>query len=215
MLNISEYMYGNRKYREEFVSQNKEKFEALSEKGQNPKALFIGCVDSRVLPNLMTDTGPGEMLIVRNVGNFVPAVDRAEESSVASALEFAVKVLGVESVIVCGHTQCGAIYTIFSDLDTDRFPFLSGWLNQGMKLKEHIKKFHSIEERDEMLRLAEKESVKMQLDNLMTYEFIQEKVAKKQLELMGWLYDIKTGEIRYYDPKSDTFKTDDTIRITR
>jgi len=208
MLKISEYMYGNRAYQKKYVKKNDQKLEELAVKGQSPQALFIGCVDSRVLPNLITDTGPGDMLIVRNVGNFVSTLEESSsETSTASAIEFAVKVLKVKEIIVCGHTQCGAVYTIYSDLDAAAFPHLSQWLNHGEKVKEKVSKIDgNFQSRDAMLRTAEKVSVTVQLENLLTYPFVKEAVDEERLKLHGWIYDIQTGEISCYDPVEDTFK---------
>ncbi len=201
-------MYGNRAYQEKYVKKNDQKLEELAVKGQTPQALFIGCVDSRVLPNLITDTGPGDMLIVRNVGNFVATVEESsQETSTASAIEFAVKVLKVKEIIVCGHTQCGAIYTIYSDLDAAAFPHLSRWLAHGEKVKEKIaQQYTNFQSMDDMLRTAEKVSVSVQLENLFTYPFVKEAVEEGRLKLHGWIYDIQSGEISCYDPLEDTFK---------
>jgi len=208
MKKISEYMFGNRKYQESYVKENNHKLIELSEKGQQPKALFIGCVDSRMLPNLITDTGPGDMLVVRNVGNFVtPYSEDQSEHSVSSALEFAVKVLKVEEIIVCGHTQCGAIYTIYSELDSHAFTALSQWLSQGEILKKRIDALGlTFQDKDEMLRRAERESVKIQIENLLSYDFVREAVEAGSVKLHGWIYDIQSGAIHYYDEDEDLFK---------
>jgi carbonic anhydrase len=209
MRKISEYMYKNREFQENYVKNNNQKLVDLAQKGQTPQALFIGCVDSRMLPNLITDTGPGDMLIVRNIGNFVsPHDENKEDTSVASALEFAVKVLEVKEIIICGHTQCGAIYTIYSDLDRSTFPYLSSWLTQGEKLKIHIDEtYGKFDSREMLLRTAEKASVQLQLENLLTYPFVQEKVEDGSLKIDGWIYDIQTGRLSYYDEEEGIFKS--------
>jgi carbonic anhydrase len=209
MRKISEYMYKNRDFQENYVKNNNQKLEDLAQKGQTPQALFIGCVDSRMLPNLITDTGPGDMLVVRNVGNFVsPHDEKKEDTSVASAIEFAVKVLDVKEIIICGHTQCGAIYTIYSDLDETTFPYLSSWLKQGDRLQTYIdEKYGAFESREMLLRTAEKVSVQLQLENLLTYPFVQEKIQEGSLKIHGWIYDIQTGGLSYYDDEERVFKS--------
>ena len=209
MRKISEYMYGNREFQKNYVKNNNQKLEDLAQKGQTPQALFIGCVDSRILPNLITDTGPGDMLVLRNVGNFVsPHNESKEDTSVASAIEFAVKVLGVKEIIVCGHTQCGAIYTIYSDLDNKLFPYLSSWLVQGDRLKRRMDETYDIfESRDMLLRTAEKVSVQLQLENLLSYPFVKEKVQEGSLKIHGWIYDIQTGRLSYYDEEENIFQS--------
>ncbi|MCB4773370.1 MAG: carbonic anhydrase [Sulfurovum sp.] len=213
MRNISQYIYGNRKFQEEYAKAHSEKLNELAVKGQAPHALFIGCVDSRMLPNLITDTGPGELLVVRNVGNFIPPYeDAACEQSVASAMEFSVKVLKVKEIIVCGHTQCGAIYTIYSDLDATSFPHLSSWLAQGERLKVHMEAEDTVfYSKDEMLRRAEEVSVQIQLENLMGYPFVEEGVQNGTLQIHGWIYDIQSGAIRYYDEQESCFKQSDSV----
>ncbi len=213
MRKISEYMYGNRAFQQSYVKTNHQKLESLAKKGQSPHALFIGCVDSRVVPNLITDTGPGDMLILRNVGNFVPPFDMSsQETSVASALEFAVRILDVKEVIVCGHTQCGAIYTIYSDLDKDAFPHLTSWLKQGQKLRARMGETGGrFENKEMLLRKAEQISVQLQLENLLTYPFIKEAVENQTLTLHGWIYDIETGTISSYDEERDYFHSIDEV----
>ncbi len=213
MHNISDYMYGNRHFQKSYVKENNQKLEELAQKGQTPHALFIGCVDSRVLPNLITDTGPGDMLIVRNVGNFVPPCDEStQDKSVASALEFAVKVLGVKEIIVCGHTQCGAIYTIYSDLDVESFPHLASWLKQGDRLRSRIKVAEgTFKSKELLLRRAEQVSVQLQLENLLTYPFVRDAVENGEVSLHGWIYDIQSGKISSYDQKQERFVSVDEI----
>ncbi|MCF6183788.1 MAG: hypothetical protein L3J56_04020 [Bacteroidales bacterium] len=209
MRKISEYMYKNRDFQENYVKNNNEKLENLAQNGQKPQALFIGCVDSRMLPNLITDTGPGDMLVVRNVGNFVSPHDESkEDASVASAIEFAVKVFEVKGIIICGHTQCGAIYTIYSDLDKSTFPYLSTWLAQGDRLKHHIEDVYgSFASHEMLLRTAEKVSVQLQLENLLSYPFVKERVEEGSLKIHGWIYDIQTGGLSYYDEEEALFKS--------
>ena len=189
------------------MKNNQQKLADLAENGQKPRALFIGCVDSRMLPNLITDTGPGDMLVVRNVGNFVsPYGEECADVSVASAIEFAVKVLEVKEIIVCGHTQCGAIYTIYSDLDSVSFPHLSSWLSQGDRLKASVnERYGTFKSRDMLLRTAEKVSVGIQLENLMTYSFVKEKVEEGTLKIYGWIYDIQTGKLNNYNDEDQPF----------
>src|SRR3954469_3122427 len=104
-----------------FFASHRELFEQLAETGQAPETLFITCSDSRVVPNLITNAAPGELFIVRNVGNIVPAVSRGMIGGVAAAIEYAEQLLNVENIVVCGHTQCGAIDAI---LEPDRVKHL-------------------------------------------------------------------------------------------
>lgn len=211
MLRTSKLINGNKEYKNTYVRNNKKKFEELA-KGQTPQALFIGCSDSRVIPNLLTKTDPGEMFVMRNVGNFVPEfTGKADEAGVASALEYGVKALKVSEIIVCGHTHCGAIAALYSEIDSKEFMHVSKWIEQGKKSKERTLLAVSNEVAgDELLRATEKFSVITQMEHLLTYPFIKQRVEDGTLAIHGWLYDIKSGDVEYYDDEQKSFKKVDT-----
>ncbi len=183
-------------------------FLELVKKGQNPKALFIGCSDSRVVPTLITNTGPGDLFVMRNVGNFVPPYKPDNDyHATASAIEYAAFNLEVSEIIVCGHSDCGACKALFQDHSAyaDRMPHTIKWLELGLPAKELALK--TVPEGDEtVLREAtEKFSVIFQLKNLMTYPNVRRRVKEGTLFLHGWYYRLDTGEIEYYDPDEQAF----------
>jgi carbonic anhydrase len=198
----------NKIFVDTYFKENSNKLVELVEKGQNPKALFIGCADSRVIPNLITQTDPGDLFVIRNVGNFVAPYKPDEDyHSTAAGIEYGVTALNVSEVIICGHTQCGAIASLYQNLDDKPFIHTKKWLSLGENAKTSaIKRLGENGDHEELLRLTEKLSVVNQIENLMTYPYVCERVEKGNLHIHGWLYNMATGEIEYYDPDESQFK---------
>ena len=202
---------GNKLFKEGYYKENEKTFLELSEKGQQPKALYIGCSDSRVLPNLMTKSAPGDLFVIRNVGNFVAPYNPDNSfHSTASAIEYAVSVLKTENIIVCGHTHCGAICAMFDDEGAMNSPDLvhtKKWLTLGENAKKQaLLALGYRADKDMTLRLTEKLSVISQIENLLTYPSVKSKVDAGEISLHGWMYDIESGEIEFYDAESSQFQ---------
>lgn len=176
--------------------------------GQHPEILFIGCSDSRVTPDLMLNTQPGDMFILRNVGNFVAPFKRDEDfHGSAAAIEYAVSVLNVKNIIVCGHSHCGACKSLYQDIpNDDSLIHVKTWLKLGMPAKERTLKNQKFNTEEEMYRATERNSIRHQLDNLMTYPEIAKRFKEGSLKIHGWYYTIETGEIDFYDKDADNFK---------
>ena len=189
-------------------NQNKERFKKLVSEGQSPKALFIGCSDSRIMPAMITGSKAGDLFIVRNIGNFVaPYKPDADFHATASAIEYAVSVLEVSDIIVCGHSHCGAIGALFKDIKkTPENIHTVKWLELGAEAKKVALLAHRNSSKEVMLRYTEQISVVYQLDNLLTYPAVKRKVAEGTLFLHGWHYDIENGNIAYYDDENYEFK---------
>ena len=207
MSKISTLLAGNSTFKTSYFNTHISELHELATQGQHPKALFIGCADSRVVPNLITDSDPGDLFVVRNVGNFVAPYKPDEDyHATASGIEYAVLALEVSEIIICGHTHCGAIASLYSEIDSEKFIHTSKWLSLGEKAKStalltlgtDVKKEH-------LLRVTEKLSVVNQLENLLSYPFVKEAVERGELSLHGWIYDIENGQIEYYDPEQATF----------
>ncbi len=188
----------------------RQEFYAELSKHQNPHTLFIGCSDSRVIPNLVTGTIPGELFVVRNIGNFVPFYDRRSETFVATSavIEYAVKQLQVTNIVVCGHSNCGGCAALYnSDKEMRQLPHTKKWLELAAPVKKIVeekiaKKIISIEER---AGYTEKMNVVVQISHLMKYPYIRKLVKQGELTVMGWYYDIETGEIYSYDKELKRF----------
>lgn len=197
---------------EDFKKYNFPRIEAelkeLVEHGQHPEVMFIGCSDSRVTPDLMLNTRPGDMFILRNVGNFIPPFKHDEDfHGSAAAIEFAIAVLKVKHIIICGHSHCGACKSLYEEIpDNDSFIHIKTWLNLGMKAKERTLKNKRFTTQEEMYRATERNSIRHQLDNLLTYPDIVKLLKTGELQIHGWYYDIETGKIDFYDKENDNFK---------
>lgn len=195
--------------KEKFPSMAKD-LEDLVKNGQHPEVMFIGCSDSRVTPDLMLNSKPGDMFILRNVGNFIPPFKHDEDfHASAAAIEFAIAVLKVKHIIVCGHSHCGAcksLYEIDNIPNSDSFIHIKTWLKLGMKAKEMTLKNNTFKSEEEMYRITERNSIRHQLESLMTYPDVKRQVEEGTLKIHGWYYDIATGQILFYDKNNDDFK---------
>jgi carbonic anhydrase len=208
---IDKLIKGNKKFKNSKFIKLESKFNNLVQFGQKPQVLFIGCSDSRVVPDLIVDTKPGDMFILRNIGNFVPPYKKDKEFHGSSAaIEYAVSVLGVKDIIVCGHSYCGACAALYDDLsEDDELIHVRKWLELGKKAKKEAKKSlvkKDKKNKEKLFRLTERASIKHQLENLLTYPAVYEKVKNKQLDIHGWYYKIEDGTIEYYDGASGSFK---------
>jgi carbonic anhydrase len=187
-----------------YFASNRELFEQLSE-GQRPETLFITCCDSRLVPNLITASAPGELFIVRNIGNIVPAVERGVLGGVSAAIEYAVEVLHVGHVIVCGHTNCGAIDAILNPERMKHLPYVSRWLEGSASIPKLIEERYGHLEGEARMTAAVEENVLVQLENLRSFKFVAQKLDSGQLKMSGWVFKIATGDVFDYDPLSGQF----------
>ncbi len=208
MNNMEAIISGYQDFKDIGFKENKKRFKQLIEEGQKPKALFIGCSDSRVVPQMITGSEPGDLFIVRNVGNFVaPFKPHEEYHATSSAIEYAVGILEVSDIIICGHSHCGAIEALYkeSKYDLDIIHTLK-WLELGKEAKEFATAKMPNAQKDELLRFTERASVVFQLNNLLTYPIVSKRVKEKKLFIHGWYYDIVNGEIYYFDNQKRRFK---------
>ncbi len=170
--------------------------------GQKPHTMFITCADSRIDPSLITQSAPGEIFVHRNAGNMVPAFSDAPSSEAAS-LEFAVCVLGVADIVVCGHSHCGAVAGMANPEMLRGLDHVASWLDQaGRTVRDGTKTASDID--DPLLPLAE-HNVVVQLDHLRGYPFVKERIASGDLSVNGLVYLIGTGEIRVHQPNEERF----------
>ena len=195
-------------FKNDYFKKFEDRLTNLVKFGQHPKALYIGCSDSRVIPNLITQTDPGDLFVMRNVGNFVPPFSPdSSYHATASVIEYAVVALKVEEIIICGHTHCGAINSLYTNLDEKTFAHTKKWLSLGKKAKELATSTMKTDEpTPELLRLTEKFSVITQIENILTYPIVKDKVEAGDIIIHGWIYDLETGGIEYLDIESKEFK---------
>lgn len=209
MLKNSALLDGNDIFKNSYFKKHEEELLDLAQNGQHPKALFIGCADSRVIPNLITQTPPGDLFVLRNVGNFVAPYKPDEEfHATAAGIEYAVAALNVSEIIICGHTHCGAIAAQYTGVDEALFTHTAKWLSLGAKAKSLASlAINKDASKEELLRLTEKLSVVFQIENLLTYPLVKKGVNEGTLHIHGWIYDIENGNIEYYDPDESSFKS--------
>lgn len=172
---------------------------------QHPHTLFITCSDSRVVPHLITGTQPGELFIIRNVGNMVPPHDSKEINlGTASALEFGINHLEIRNIIICGHSNCGACRSMSLKEQKESInSFTRKWLEPLHALtNSQDSRNHSGNERERI----EKANILLQMQNLLSYPFIAEKVNRQQIRITGWYYKIPTGEVLFYDESEKKFQ---------
>ncbi len=195
-------------YKEKHRKEYKEKYKELVEKGQNPRTLFIGCSDSRVVPNIITGTDPGDIFVDRNVGNIVPPYMHEKPGTAVSAtIEYAVSHLHVQDIIVCGHTHCGACKALYEKYEPDeKLEHLSWWLDFAKSAKLEALAMIGESNEDMLLQATERFNIIEQLKNLLTYPLIQEELEKGNIFIQGWYYHIETGDVEYFDPVEHRFK---------
>jgi len=203
---VSEKLFkGVLNFQKEDFEVHRDLFEELKE-GQKPHTFYIGCSDSRIVPNLITKTMPGEVFVVRNIANIVPPfeINDGTYKCTASVLEYAVKYLEVENILVCGHSNCGGLKALFYPQEKlETLPMVKKWLEIIEDVKEAVEDIKDVKLREWE---AEQMNVVKQLDNLMSYPFVKEKVKKGKLKLIGWYYIIETGEVYNYNKEKNIFE---------
>ena len=184
-------------------SEQRALFESLRSK-QDPLALFITCADARVVPNLFTQTGPGEIFIERNPGNMVPPYGDFV-GGVTSGVEYANLVLKVPVIVICGHTDCGVMKALLHPETTSGLPGVQQWMRHGNEARQVVlRDYAKSPEEEKVLRLAEA-NVLEQIANLKTHPSVATRVAAGEVMIRGWVYDIGSGSIRQADPDTGEF----------
>jgi carbonic anhydrase len=200
-------LQGVRVFQHRVFPERRKHFEELA-KGQAPSTLFITCSDSRIVPEMVTQTGPGELFVLRNAGNLVPSWD-AEHTGEAATIEYAVKVLKVREIVVCGHSHCGAMQGLLNPSSVEDLPAVKQWLSHASRTLEEVANLplygEGSDSADDLLTTAVKCNVIVQLAHLRTYPAVAEAEAQGKLELLGWFYRFETGETYELDGASRQF----------
>ena len=166
--------------------------------GQSPETLFITCSDSRIDPNLITQTEPGDLFVLRNAGNIVPAYSGSAGGEIAT-IEFAITGLGVKQIVVCGHSHCGAIKGLLNPDQLEEMPAVKDWLRHAEATRRIVKSKYKHLPKEELAEVAAEENVLTQLENLQTHPAVAVALSQGQLSLHAWMYEIETGEVYGYD----------------
>ena len=190
-------------FQHEVFPQQEELFKKLAT-AQRPRAMFIACADSRIVPELITQSSPGDLFVTRNVGNVVPPYGQMN-GGVSTAIEFAVMALGVQHIIVCGHSDCGAMKAVLNPAQLERMPTVKGWLRHAEVAKIVVEQNCGCADHNTLGILTE-ENVVAQLDHLRTHPSVAARLASGQLFIHGWIYNIGTSEIRAYDAEKGEFR---------
>lgn len=198
-MSIERLIAGFKSFRETYYEERPDFYRSMIEKGQSPEVMVIACSDSRVNPSIIAKAEPGELFIVRNVANLVPPYEPdSGYHGTSAAIEYAVRDLGIEHIIVLGHSHCGGIRCLCEDHthDNDR-EFIDGWMSI-------VDAARSDElDGEAQLRHVEREAVKVSLGNLLSFPWVKSRVEDGQLNLHGWWFDLKEGELLGYDPEGD------------
>jgi carbonic anhydrase len=202
---MQKLIQGLHQFQSQIFRSQQELFERLST-GQSPETLFITCSDSRINPNLITQTDPGELFILRNAGNLVPPYGAAQGGEGAT-IEFAVLGLGVKDVIICGHSHCGAMKGLLHKEALTEMPAMASWLQHAEATRQIVKEKYGDRKANELLTTTVEENVLVQLENLRTHPAVAAKLAVGELKLHGWVYKIETGEVFAFDPHEEQFVT--------
>ena len=196
-------------FRERMLPQYAQRFKELA-LAQEPDALFITCADSRVVPDLLASTHPGDLFTMRNVGNLVPPATADGLSigdlSEASAIEYAVLVLKVQNIVVCGHSECGAMKAVIANETRSETPNLVRWLHHAhtaaLRLEHEGPLDNGLRPHDQLSQL----NVLVQLEHLMSYSIVRSRVLSGSLRLSGWWFDVASGAMYAYDRDSRRFE---------
>ena len=188
---------GVHQFQTNYFTTHREMFEQLSE-GQHPRILFITCCDSRIDPNLITQTEPGELFIIRNIGNIIPPYGTTSGAE-GAAIEYAIEALEIRNIIVCGHSHCGAVKGLLQLGNlTEQMPLVYEWLKFAEGTRRIMKENYQDYEGESLLNAAIEENVLTQIDNLKTYPVVHAKLYKGQLNIHAWVYKIETGGVFVY-----------------
>lgn len=185
-----------------FYRQHQELLARLAREGQSPQTLFIGCDDARVLPERITGAEPGDLFVLRVIANIVPPYGTGEHT-VGATLEYAVHHLQVQHIILCGHIDCGGIRALDAYLDQLKEPHLARWLEYARPAQTQVDA-RGVDSEGRHRAIVE-QNVLLQLDNLHTYGAVRQALQASQLKLHGWVYDLSTGRVSYWDADSGRF----------
>lgn len=214
---------GVRRFRSETYAANPELFAQSANEPQRPHTLFITCADSRIDPNALTSTGPGEVFVLRNIGNMIPAYGEML-GGVSAVIEFAVAGLAVRHVVICGHTDCGAMKALLDPSSTDNMPSVRNWLTNATTalavantLHEHdiptpgqtgkahgARGFISQQDRP-LVDVLTEQNVLLQIQHLKTHPSVATAITLGNLTISGWIYDIASGNVRISENNNPTF----------
>ncbi len=201
---LEKLLTGVRRFRREVYPKNRERYEQAVREPQRPHTLFITCADSRIDPELITQSGPGDIFVTRNIGNLVPAYGTML-GGVSSVIEYAVLALEVSQIVVCGHTDCGAMKGLLHREKLASMPTVNAWLQNAEAALSIVDARHRFANEGEKLWELIEENVLLQLNHLRTHPSVAGRMAQGKLALYGWVYDIGNGQVNVHEVTSNRF----------
>lgn len=208
MTGPNDLIAGFHRFREQHFTDDDALYRQLVQEGQTPKILVVACCDSRVDPALVLDCAPGDLFVIRNVANLVPPDENriGGRHGTSAALEYGVKTLGVEHVIVLGHAQCGGIQALMRGSAIDgQESFISSWMRLAEQARNKVLQELPDASSQELERACEQQAILSSLDNLLSFDWIRERVQDGRLTLHGWYFDIEHGQLLQYEPGNSRF----------
>lgn len=203
---MKELFAGYKYFREHTFPNYRELYGSLAQL-QNPHSLFIACADSRIVPHLYTASAPGELFVIRNVANMVPPYQSgSSDSSTTAGIEYAVKVLQVKNIVICGHSNCGGCKAMYSAATAESVPYTHEWLKICQSEKSRFDGATEKRCEQSITRRVEQENVILQLEHLRSYQFIRTAEEQSALQIYGWYCDIEKGLMYNYNQSSESFE---------
>lgn len=192
-------------FRKNLTEENRELFAKLA-LGQKPDALFIACSDSRVVPNLFASTNPGDLFVLRNIGNLIPPASHSQqENSISAVIEFSIFTLNVANIIVCGHSECAAMKALAQGVDPLTCPHLDSWLKYGKESFNKVKEGFIINPKLSLHNQISQVNVLQQMEHISSYPFVRERIEKKELRIHGWWFDIAHADVYCFEQELNQF----------
>lgn len=204
---ITPLVRGYERFKEKYFSGKCDLYSNLVSEGQQPKVLIVGCCDSRVDPSIVFDCSPGDIFMIRNVANIVPPCEHdGHYHGTSAALQFGVCSLGIQDIVVLGHSHCGGIQALMKEKPKpDPYDFVSEWMSIADEARETVLATHSNKNFKEQAHACEKEGILVSLKNLRSFPWVTEREKKGSLSLHGWHFNLESGIIKAYDPQKKSF----------
>ncbi|HSQ56359.1 MAG TPA: carbonic anhydrase [Gemmata sp.] len=201
---MEKLIQGIHRFQLDVFARNREFYHKLAD-GQNPLAMFITCSDSRVVPDIICQTQPGELFVLRNMGNIVPPHAPGSINGEAATIEYAIKALGIRDIVVCGHTRCGAMQAVANPISAAGLPRGRPWLEHAHAAAEIVTTCYQHLPTEGKAKVLIQENVLVQIEHLRTHPAVAAALADGELRLHAWVYKIETGEVFAYDPTNGQF----------
>jgi carbonic anhydrase len=200
---MDQLIEGHMRFRREVFPSQRALFARLARQ-QQPRVMFITCADSRIVPEMIMQTRPGDLFVYRNAGNIVPPYSQIDDG-VSAAIEYGVLALQVHDIIVCGHSDCGAVKGILHSAATANMPSVRSWLRHANVARRVVEEACQTATEQQWLDALTRENLIAQLDHLRTHPSVAAKLASQKLRIHGWIFRIETGSILTYDPAEGSF----------